>query len=220
MQEIATHFGTSRERIRQWLVKHYGSTKIHTYLTTAELARKANCDLVYIHKLRRQGAISIVKVLGKNRLLWDPEVADIVTQYVRSRLCRVCKRPLPNHRWAYCSEVCYAQFVAEARKRRYLRMSEQQKIAHKQRVTRWEKDHPEQAKLIRARKQQKYYAKKSARRYHSQEYLIFKKCSIPVGTVVKVLGWGATRAKLRVVRGEMIVEVPLCCVKRLQKKKE
>lgn len=220
LQEIATHFGTSRERVRQWLVKHYGSTKIHPYLTTVDLARKANCDLTYIYRLRRQGAISAVKVSGKKKLLWDPEVAYIVTQYVRSRLCRVCKRPLPRDRWAYCSEECYTQFFAEAQKHSYLRMSEPQKITHNQRVARWVKAHPQQARRIRVRGQQKYYAKKSARRYHSQEYLIFRRCSVPVGTVVKVLGWGATRAKLRVEWGEMIVEVPFCCIKRLQKKKE
>ena len=134
LQEIATHFGTSRERVRQWLVKHYGSTKIHPYLTTVDLARKANCDLTYIYRLRRQGAISAVKVSGKKKLLWDPEVLYIVTQYVRSRLCRVCMRPLPKDRWAYCSEECYTQFFAEAQKHSYLRMSEQQKITHNQRV--------------------------------------------------------------------------------------
>jgi len=96
-------------------------------------------------------------------------------------------------------------------------MTEHEKKLHNERVARWEKSHPEKARDIRQRKQREYWAKKSIDRYENSRYIIWKKCLIPLGTVVKVLGYGTTKSRLRVEWGEQIIEVPFCSVKRIEK---
>ena len=185
LQQIASRFGVSRERIRQLLVKQYGSTKVNRLLGIAEVERYAGCSQSYIHRLRRRGIIQPAKVVGKKRTLWKPETVATVMRYVGSRQCCICNRPLPSNRWVYCSRACWI----EAYRHRYIKMSEQEKRLHNERVARWQKKHPEEAIDLRRRKQREYWARKSIDRYENSRYIIWKKCLIPLGTVVKVLGY-------------------------------
>ena len=213
LQQIASRFGVSRERIRQVLVEQYGSTKVNRLLGVAELARHAGCSQSYIRKLRRRGIIQPAKVVGKKRTLWKSETIDTIIQYISSHPCRVCNKLLPSNRWVYCSRECWVK--AYRHRHRYIKMSEQEKRLHNEKVARWQKNHPEQARDIRRRGQRKYWAKKSIDRYEHNRYIIWKKCLIPLDTIVKVLGYGATKGKLKVEWGERIIEVPFCCVKRI-----
>ena len=213
LQQIASHFGVSRERVRQLLVKHYGSTKVNALLGATDLARQVGSDQSYIRKLRRRGIIQPARVVGKKRTLWKPETVDTIARYVSNCRCRVCDGPLPSNRWVYCSRACWI----EAYRHRYIKMSEQEKRVQKERVARWFKNHPEQARDIRRRYQRKRWARESIKRYKSTRYIIWKKCLIPLGTVVKVIGHGITRSRLRVEWGEKIIDVPFCSVKRIEK---
>ena len=96
-------------------------------------------------------------------------------------------------------------------------MSEEEKRLHNERVARWRKNHPEQARDIEQRKQSKYQAKKSRERYESNRYIIWKKCLIPLGTIVKVLGYGTKKGRLKAESGKQIIEIPLCSVKQIDK---
>lgn len=215
LQQIAGRFGISRERVRQLLVKHCGSTQVHDLLGAQELARKAGCSRNYILKLRRRGIIQPSMVVGGKRTLWKPETVDIIIGYKTSHRCRVCNRPLPDNHWVYCSRRCWI----EAYRHRYLNMPEEARRLHNERVARWQNTHPEEAKDIRRRMHKKYAAKKSMERmerYESSLYVIRARCPIPLGTVVKVHGSGKTKGRAEVKWCGRPMEIPWCCLKRMQ----
>lgn len=160
LQQIASRFGITRQRASQLLVKYYGSTRIQDLLTSTDLIRLAGCTQRYICKLQRRGIIQPAKVVGRGRLLWKLETISTVIIYANSHRCRVCNRPLPSNRQVYCSRMCYIEAY------KYKNMPEQARKLHRERVTKWIADHPEQARQIEQRKQRKYRAKKLARRYH------------------------------------------------------
>ncbi|MFC1972219.1 sigma factor-like helix-turn-helix DNA-binding protein, partial [Chloroflexota bacterium] len=76
LDQIAVRFGISRERVRQLLVRHHGSTRLGDLLTVTELRHRAGCTYNDILKLKRLGIIQSAKVVG-----FDPlpslEVIDI-----------------------------------------------------------------------------------------------------------------------------------------------
>lgn len=217
LDQIASRFGISREWVRRLLIKYHGSTRVQELLRAAELARQAGCSQSYIRKLRRRGTIQPAQVVGKGRTHWKPETVDTIVRYRSSQQCRICNRPLPDNHWVYCSRACWIEAYRYNRYYRYDRMSEEEKRLHNERVARWRKNHPEQARDIEQRKQRKYQAKKSRERYESNRYIIWKKCPIPLGTIVKVLGYGTKKGRLKAEWGKQIIEIPLCSVKQIDK---
>jgi len=78
--------------------------------------------------------------------------------------------------------------------------------------------HPERAKQIEQRKQRRQQAKRSLQRYQTAEYVIWRKCLIPLGTVVvRVLDYNWAGGRVKVEWGEQVLEVPFGCVKRIVK---
>lgn len=213
LQQIAARFAVSRERVRQVLVRHYGSSRLQGLLGAAEIARYAGCTQSYIHKLRRRGIIQPAKVVGRGRTLWKPETADTIIAYRESQRCGVCDGALPSNHWVYCSEACRI----EGQTHRYRNSPEQGRRLHNERVARWRRNHTEQAREIDRRKQRRYYAKKSSERYQSGQYVVRKQCLIPLGTIVEGLGCGTTKDRLKVQWGGQIVELPFSYVKRVAK---
>ena len=211
LKQIAEHFGISRERVRQLLVQRCGSTRVSHLLGTDELARQADCSYARIQKLTLRGIIKPAKIIGKNRRLWKPETVDILVQYLANLHCPVCSRPLPNNRSVYCSASCYAK----AYHHRYLKMSWEQRRKHTERVRLWQETHPEKAREIARRKARAYSSRQSAKRYESHRYTIRGKCLIPLGSIVKIVGWEPTGRRLMVEWDDGIIEVPAACVKRL-----
>ena len=157
LQQIAECFGISRERVRQLLVRRWGSTQVSGFLTTVELQRQSHCNYAYVQKLTLRGVIKPAKIIGNKRKLWKPETVDIVVRYIASHRCPVCNGPLPSNRSIYCSQACYT----ETYRHRYVKMSLQERKKHNERVRRWEKKSPEKAREIRRRKQKAYSARKS-----------------------------------------------------------
>lgn len=156
-------------------------------------------------------------VVGNKRTLWKPETVNTVVEYNTSDRCRVCNGPLPDNRWVYCSQTCWIQACCN----RYKNMSEEAKKLQKERVARWQKNHREQYReqyreIIR-RSQRKYERKKSIERYESNRYIIWKRCLIPLGTVVKVIGVGTNKGRLKVQWDNRTAEVPFCSVKLIAK---
>jgi hypothetical protein len=209
LDRVGSRFGITREGVRRLLTKHYGSTSVQDLLTAADLARLAGCSYSYIAKLKRQGVIQPAMVIGHGRTLWSGESVVVVIEYIDHHRCLVCHQPLSGNRQVYCSRQCYLEA------RRYKNQPEEAKRRHNERVARWTARHPERAKQIQQRKQRRYRAKKSSERYQTAQYVIRRKCPIPLGTVVRVLT--ADRGRLKVEWGEQIVELPFGCVKRIVK---
>jgi len=138
LQQIAECFGISRERVRQLLVRHWGSTRVSGLLTTAELQQLSHCNHAYVRKLARRGVIKPARIIGSKGRLWKPETVDIIVRYIASHRCPVCNRPLPSNHTVYCSRACYT----EAYRHRYVKMSWQERKKHNERVRRWQKNHP------------------------------------------------------------------------------
>lgn len=106
LDQVGSHFGITRERARQLLTKHYGSTRIQDLLTAAELARLAGCSHNYISKLRRRGVIQPAMVIGHRRSLWRPETIATIIIYADRHRCPICQQALPSDRWVFCSQEC------------------------------------------------------------------------------------------------------------------
>lgn len=206
LQQIASTFGISREEVRRQLTRHYGSTRIQDLLTAAELAHLAGCSYGYIDKLKRRGIIQPARVVG-GRTLWQPETVATITSYIDCHRCPVCQQPVPSNRSVYCSEACYIEAS------RYKNRPEAVRKRQQEATARWRANHPEQAREIDQRKAKKYQAKKSAERYQNTQYVIWRRCLIPLGTVVRVLG--LSRGKVRVEWGQQVAEVPFGCVRRV-----
>jgi hypothetical protein len=101
--------------------------------------------------------------------------------------------------------------------RRYKNQPEEARRQHNERVKRWLAEHPEKAKQIQQRGQARQQAKRSRQRYQTAEYVIWRKCLIPLGTVVRMLSYNSAKGRIKVEWGEQIVELPFGCVKRIVK---
>jgi hypothetical protein len=211
LEQVGSRFGITREGVRQLLTEHYGSTKVQDLLTASELARLGGCTYNYIDKLRRRGVIQPAKVVGYGRTLWDRETVVAIIKYIDRHRCPVCHQPLSSNRQVYCSRQCYLEA------HRYKNRPEEAKRQHGERVKRWLAEHPEKAREIQQRGQARRQAKRSLQRYQTTEYVIWRKCLIPLGTVVKVLSYKKGGGGVRVEWGEQIVELPFGCVKRIVK---
>ncbi|GAH45167.1 unnamed protein product, partial [marine sediment metagenome] len=100
---------------------------------------------------------------------------------------------------------------------RYKNQPKEKKRQRDERAKRWLAEHPEKARQIQQRKQARQKAKRARQRYQTAQYVIWRKCPIPLGTVVRMLSYSKAGGRMRVEWGEQIVELPFCCVKRIDK---
>ncbi|MBA7581747.1 hypothetical protein ES708_23658 [subsurface metagenome] len=211
LEQLGSRFGITREGVRQLLTRHYGSTRIHELLTTIELRRLAGCTWKYIKKLRLRGVIQPAKVIGHAEALWHRETVAAVIEYIDRLRCPVCHQPVPSNRRGYCSRQCYLEA------RRYKNQPEEAKRRHDKSVARWIAEHPEKAGQIRQRAEAEQQAKRSLQRYRTTQCVIWRKCLIPLGTVVRVVSGNKGNGRVKVEWGEQIVEIPFACVRRMEK---
>lgn len=195
LQQIADHYGISREGVRQLLLKHYGSSRPRALLDISEVSRLAGCTRMDIFKLKRRGIIKPARVVGRGRTLWTHDTVDIVKTYRDSLRCKVCDGPLPSNHWVFCSWSCWVEAS------RYRNRPQLQKNMQKQRVAR-------------------YFAKKAKERYQSSQYIVWRRCAVPLGTQLNVTGPGSTKGKLRVEWKGKIIEIPSGCVKRVSRQNQ
>ncbi|GAH63564.1 unnamed protein product, partial [marine sediment metagenome] len=78
-------------------------------------------------------------------------------------------------------------------------------------------EHPEKARQIQQRGQAKQQASRSRQRYQNARYVIWRKCPIPLGTVVRGLSYNTAGGRVSVEWGGQIVEIPFSCVRRIVK---
>ena len=209
LDQVGSRFGITREGVRRLLTEHYGSTRVQDLLTAAELARLAGCSYSYIDKLKRRGVIQPAKVVGCGRTLWKPETIAAIIKYIDRHRCPVCHQLLSSNRRVYCSWQCYLEA------HRYRNQPEEARRQHNEMVKRWLAEHPEKAKQIQQRGRARQQAKRSLQRYQTAQYVIWRKCLIPLGTVVRVLSYNTAGGRVKVEWGEQIVELPFGCVKRI-----
>lgn len=107
LEEVASHFGMSRQAVWELLVRYYRSAKVEGLLTMAELARLTGYSQNYLHRLKVRGIIEAVNI-GRKRTLWKPETIAIIMIYGDQHppICRMCDQPLPPGRSAFCSDPC------------------------------------------------------------------------------------------------------------------
>ncbi len=131
LQEIGDRLGRSKERIRQILVKNYGSTECRLF-STEQIADQTGLSRYQIMKLYRAGVIAPERgwETGCGRyLLWPPTAVARVQVYEREkRLCKICGGPIPKGRSVCCSQEC----LDESRKYKHKRPEVRQR--HLERV--------------------------------------------------------------------------------------
>jgi predicted nucleic acid-binding Zn ribbon protein len=127
LQQIAEATRKSKERIRQLLVKNYGTTKFGM-MSTAQLCNLLGLSRNQVAHLYEEHIIlpEVEWNTGKyHRFFWSPKTIEGIVSYYRPRrLCKICSRPIPKGRWVYCSQKCYQEgqkYIykdAEAKERR------------------------------------------------------------------------------------------------------
>ncbi len=129
LQEIGDRLGRSKERIRQILVKNYGTTDCRL-LSTEQIAEKTGLSRYQIMKLYQAGVITPERgwKTGCGRyLLWSaPTIGKLKVYEREKRLCRICGGPIPRGRSVCCSQECLEEsrkykYKSEDAKRAYLR---------------------------------------------------------------------------------------------------
>jgi len=134
LRQIADKIGRTKERVRQILIKNYGSTK-HKLVSTTQLCKLSGLSWKRVMKLYQDSIITPVKEWDTNTVhyfLWSPATVERIRVYLdipkTNRLCRICHRPIPIDRHCYCSEKCYKEShkykyrSVEARQRHLLSM--------------------------------------------------------------------------------------------------
>lgn len=112
LAQIAEEIGRTKERVRQILVKHYGSTK-RNLLSTEQLCQELGIPRKRILKLSKAGIITPITswTTGKHHfLLWSSSAKEKIIRHEKShKLCRICRKSIPAGRWVYCSDECYLE---------------------------------------------------------------------------------------------------------------
>ncbi len=110
LQQIANEIGKTKERVRQILIKSYGSTK-HKLLSTEQLCKILGLPRNRVIELYRDNIINPARDWDtgiSHYLLWRPAtVEEVNTYYNTHRLCKMCYSYIPKGRRCYCSKQCY-----------------------------------------------------------------------------------------------------------------
>ncbi len=129
LQEIGDRLGRSKERIRQILVRNFGTTECRLF-STEQLADQTGLSRYQLMKLYQAGVITPERgwETGCGRyLLWPPEAVSTVQTYeMEERLCKICGGLIPRGRSVCCSQECLEEsrkykYKSEDAKRAYLR---------------------------------------------------------------------------------------------------
>jgi hypothetical protein len=134
LQQIADKTARSKERIRQILIGHYGSTR-HELISTEQLRRLFGFSRHHILELYRIGVITPVKEWNASNgryLLWSRTAISKINSYNNStKLCKQCGGTIPANRRTYCSANCYIE------NHKYKNMSSENKKKHLESIKRY-----------------------------------------------------------------------------------
>ncbi|MFC1920656.1 hypothetical protein ACFLYQ_02895 [Chloroflexota bacterium] len=112
LQQIAVIVGRTRERIRQILVKNYGSAN-HRLISTEQLYRLSGTSRYRVIELYQDNVITPAREWNTSighHLLWHPDTIKQIKGYLTSsKQCKVCNGSVPVPRRVYCSSKCYQE---------------------------------------------------------------------------------------------------------------
>lgn len=112
LQQIADKIGRTRERVRQILVRKYGSTK-NKLISTEQLCKLLGLPRNRVMGLYRDGIITPAREWDTrigHFILWHPATwGQIIYYYKTNRLCKMCNSYIPKGRRYYCSKQCYEE---------------------------------------------------------------------------------------------------------------
>jgi predicted nucleic acid-binding Zn ribbon protein len=110
LKQIADKIGKTKERVRQILIRNYGTTK-HKLFSTRQLCKLTGLSRNRIMMLYESNIIAPVKMARTSigcHFLWSPDtVQKTVTWHRPTQFCKLCHRPVPHDRKCFCSERCY-----------------------------------------------------------------------------------------------------------------
>ena len=112
LSQIADRIGRTKERVRQILLRNYGSTK-HKLISTEQLCKLSGLNRGRVMELYRDGAVTPVREWDTSighYFLWSPDtLVQIISHYKVNRLCKMCHSSIPKGRQYYCSKQCYEE---------------------------------------------------------------------------------------------------------------
>ena len=113
LEEIGKEVGISRERVRQILMEHYGTTKMTSLLTTGQLSQLVGLTKTTVVNYRKRG---IIKPANNNLChpLYGIDAVEVISAL---RRCRICGGPLPAGKSSYCSSECHKEGDRRSRNR-------------------------------------------------------------------------------------------------------
>jgi len=134
LQHIANKIGKTKERVRQILVKNYGSTK-RKLISTEQLRKLVGLSRNRIMEFYLANVITPVRewdTNGGRYFLWSSASVEQINSYYETyRSCKMCHSFIPRSRRYYCSEQCYNK------SRRYKYKSIEDKQKHLRSVRRY-----------------------------------------------------------------------------------
>ena len=151
LQQLGDEFGISKERVRQIIKKHRGTT-CHRLITRTQLSKLLLCDDSFLRNLEKKGIL--LPIHRGFHYLYDAYEMDKAIVAVR-RYCVHCGKLLPPKGFKkYCLKC-----RALSRQNAYRFLSEEGKRKHREACIRWQKENPERYKVIMAKAKRKYYQK-------------------------------------------------------------
>ncbi len=102
---IAREVGVSKERVRQVLQKHYGSTQLSDLVYREKVARIAGCSVRFLKSLEDRGVIKPIH-RGAHYLYTQAEVSKVIT-VVRSSKSNI--KPLIPRQCQMCGKIFYVK---------------------------------------------------------------------------------------------------------------
>ena len=109
MSEIGRAVSVSRERVRQILLRTFGSTT-HELLSTTHASVLTGFSVNHIKRLYKLAIISPAfsyNIGRQHRFIWPMRtLQDVKDYYNLHHICCVCQKPIPSRRILYCSDLC------------------------------------------------------------------------------------------------------------------
>ncbi|GEM_PF-5303537 len=178
LEEIGQLFNITRERVRQIerkslfklgrimtkeliqelygldmdiyeLINTISSENTH-WVSMRAAMKLLGCNRETLLELVESGRIATVRE-HNGRLLYSKDGLQNIN--VPRNTCRICGKPVPQGRHAYCSKGCYQL------RWQYQYWPEERKIKHREAIENWKMRHPEELKVIQARASHKYQRK-------------------------------------------------------------
>ena len=172
LREIGKVVGCTYENVRL-ILKHFPEFRTDSYLSQSEVARMLHTTHTRLKSLRDDSLKAKYGVVHYT----DEDVRKV--RLALERHCRICGVVVQPKRTKLCPECavkiarnCYAFGTPERRRKMSLS------------ARRWQKANPDKVRIT----QDRAAAKSKAKHYKDTTYIVFRRCSLPMGTVFQATG--------------------------------